>query len=948
MAEELAGLGVGSWTLEVPARTLHASPELCRVLGSNLDPASLPTLEAWARLVHRADRARFMAELDAALASRQAHLEQRLRIVRPDGAVREILNRATLACDERGEPVRLRGVSVDLTGETPRSVAASSDSRRLADAMPHLVWTSDPTGEVDYCNSRIADYHPSARLGGTSYRWQALVHPDELAATGVAWQEALRRQSTYTFEHRLLLADGSWRWHLSRAVPARDAQGCIVGWYGTATDIHALKSAELTATNELEQLEAIYRAAPVGLCLLDRDLRFVRINEALADINGRPVSEHLGRSAWEIVPAMRSAAEPALAQVLATGRPAINVEIAGETPREPGVERRWLEQFYPIAARDGTVTHIGVICEEVTERRRIEAALRESEGRLRAVFAGIDEGFCLCEMIVDGGGRAVDYRFLEVNPLFEAMTGLHNAVGRTALELLPDLERHWVDTYARVGLGRESLRFENGSATMGRWFDVFATPVEPHGRFAIVFKDTTTAKAATEALAESEARFRNVADTAPAMLWITGVDLKTTFLSRGWYDYTGQAPDEALGFGWLPMIHPDDRAETRRRYVEAAGRREPFNLDYRLRRADGQYRWVIDAGRPRVDASGTFAGFVGSVIDVHERKEAEERQALLMREVDHRAKNALAVVQSVIRLTRADNPQDFVAIIEGRIGAIAHAHTLLAESSWTSASLRRLLERELAAYGLERIELSGEDVVLHPEAAQPFALALHELATNAAKYGALSQPAGRLQLSWRQDEAARGLRLTWREAGGPAVQPPTRLSFGSTLIGLAVRDQVGGTVEKTWHPQGLVCELLIPRTRLAAPSPLPRTVTASARSAARVLVVEDDMLIALDIVEMLSRSGHEVIGPASGVAEALDILADQPVDAAILDANLGGAMATAIAERLDALQVPFIVATGYGTLPGGGFVGQPLMLSKPFTTEELRNALAAALARRAS
>ena len=497
-----------------------------------------------------------------------------------------------------------------------------------------------------------------------------------------------------------------------------------------------------------------------------------------------------------------------------------------------------------------------------------------------------------------------------------------------------------------MGLGRESLRFENGSATMGRWFDVFATPVEPHGRFAIVFKDTTANKAATEALAESEARFRNVADTAPAMLWITGVDLKTTFLSRGWYDYTGQPQEEALGFGWLPMIHPEDREETRRRYVEAAGRREPFNLDYRLRRADGQYRWVIDAGRPRFDGGGTFTGFVGSVIDVHERKEAEERQTLLMREVDHRAKNALAVAQSVIRLTRADDPQDFVTVIEGRIGAIAHAHTLLAESSWTSASLRRLLERELAAYGLERIGFLGEDVVLHPESAQPLALAIHELATNAAKYGALSHPAGRLQLSWRQDHAAPGLRLTWRETGGPAVQPPARLSFGSTLIALAVREQIGGTVEKTWHREGLICELFIPKTRLAASSPQPPDVTPTAGQAARVLVVEDDMLIALDIVEMLKRFGHEVVGPASGVAEALDILAGRPVDAAVVDANLNGVMATAVTERLDALRVPFIVATGYGTLPEPGFAGQPILLNKPFSAEALREAVATLLARR--
>jgi len=136
-----------------------------------------------------------------------------------------------------------------------------------------------------------------------------------------------------------------------------------------------------------------------------------------------------------------------------------------------------------------------------------------SEDRFKAVFTAIDEGFCLCEMVVDDDGRPVDYRFLDTNPLFESMTGLTDAVGRTALELVPDLEAEWIATYARAGLGRERIRFEQGSEAMGRWFDVFTMPVEPHGHFAIVFKDETEKRRAQLAALESEERYRLLAET---------------------------------------------------------------------------------------------------------------------------------------------------------------------------------------------------------------------------------------------------------------------------------------------------------------------------------------------------------------------------------------------------------------------------------------------------
>ncbi len=172
-------------------------------------------------------------------------------------------------------------------------------------------------------------------------------------------------------------------------------------------------------------------------------------------------------------------------------------------------EFRWaIDSAAPRFAPGGEfLGYVGSVI-DVTERRRAEEALRESEARFRTLFSSIDQGYCLCEIVLDDDGRPVDYRFLEANPLFETMTGLHGAVGRTALELVPDLEPSWVETYGAVALGDGPRRFEQGSEAMGRFFDVFATPVEPHGRFALVFDDVTERKRTEEALRDSEAAER--------------------------------------------------------------------------------------------------------------------------------------------------------------------------------------------------------------------------------------------------------------------------------------------------------------------------------------------------------------------------------------------------------------------------------------------------------
>ena len=198
----------------------------------------------------------------------------------------------------------------------------------------------------------------------------------------------------------------------------------------------------------------------------------------------------------------------------------------------------------------------------------------------------------------------------------------------------------------------------------------------------------------------------------------------------------------------------------------------------------------------------------------------------MTREVDHRARNVLAVVQAALRLTPKDDPVAYARAVEGRVAALGRAHTILAAGKWKSGPLRALVEAELAAFqpaekvpapAEQRVAVEGPDLALAPEAVQALSMAIHELATNAAKYGALSAPEGRVSVSWKLDRALSQLVLTWRERGGPRVaDTPARRGFGSRVIEATVKNQLGGTVERAWDEQGLVCIMTVPVARVLA------------------------------------------------------------------------------------------------------------------------------------
>ncbi|MGX9962813.1 sensor histidine kinase [Roseomonas sp. F4] len=389
-------------------------------------------------------------------------------------------------------------------------------------------------------------------------------------------------------------------------------------------------------------------------------------------------------------------------------------------------------------------------------------------------------------------------------------------------DLLPMVDK----ALAGVSTWRENLHLvlhRNGYPE-DCWYTFSYSPVhDDEDRIAGMFctcMETTGQVIAERALRENEGRFRALLDAAPAMMWVTDRQGNCTHLNRSWYSFTGQTEVTGLGQGWLDAVHPEDRHRAAISFARAFTAREACNLDYRVRRADGQWRWAIDAAHPRLDEAGQYLGHVGSVLDITDRRAAEERQTLLAREVDHRAKNVLAVVQAALRLTRAPDVPSFTRALEGRVSALARAQTLLSNDRWIGADLAALLRGELAPFlGEEdasrpRARLDGPAVMLPAAMTQPLTMLVHELATNAVKHGALSVEAGRLLVSWRVADDV--LHLTWAEQDGPEIAAaPRRQGFGSRVLEATARGQLGGRIGLDWRRDGLVCTFALPMRREA-------------------------------------------------------------------------------------------------------------------------------------
>lgn len=333
---------------------------------------------------------------------------------------------------------------------------------------------------------------------------------------------------------------------------------------------------------------------------------------------------------------------------------------------------------------------------------------------------------------------------------------------------------------------------------------------------------------AAEALAGSERRYRALAEAGAIIVFQAGQDGRITAV-EGWAAFTGRDPAELIGSpdAWLDAVVREDRARVEAGWKGALAGRRAFDAEFRMRTAAGAARWcrVRAVTVPGPPTAPDAIEWIAVMEDIDARRRAEEVRLLLAREVNHRARNMLAVVQAVVRLTRTSEPETYAAAVSARIEALGRAHDLLAQREWGEVRLEELAEGELAAWlsprpgDAGRVRLDGPSLPLPTAAVQPMAIALHELATNAAKYGALSNAAGTVDLRWRlAGEEGATLQLTWAEQGGPELNgPPAQGGFGTRVIDASIRDQLHGSVQRHWQRGGLVCEISLPFERAHAP-----------------------------------------------------------------------------------------------------------------------------------
>ncbi len=570
------------------------------------------------------------------------------------------------------------------------------------------------------------------------------------------------------------------------------------------------------------------KSALVGSFAYDVGTDMLRISDGYAAIHGFPnETKEIARSRWlaGVHPEDRARVDELRSRAFSARSREYSADFRIV---RPGGEVRWIEGRAFVAYReDGSPQRVAGVNIDVTERKRAEAALEEGRARYRALYDDNPSMY----FTVDAVGTV-----LSVNEFGAHQLGYTPAelVGQSVLGMIHEGDREdarrWLASAAENAgtiATTEMRKVRRDGSTM--WVRKVARAVQGFGGQAliIVCEDITERKKAELALAEREAQLGLAGKAARVGSFV--VDYATLLIqtSPGFAAIHGLAEEteELTCEEWRAHVLPDDlaRFEALRSRVFAEQRRE-LNMEYRIVCADGEARWVESRGLVSYDGDGHPTRLVGVHIDITERKRAEDQQRRLLAELDHRVKNVLATVQAVAAQTlqASSSMEHFVAALDGRIRSMGSTHELLSHRRWLGIPLAELVERELAPYTIGyNTEIGGPEVMLNAEACQALAMVLHELVTNAAKYGALSVPSGRVSFRWRlplNGSAGDRLVLTWRETGGPLVVPPSKSGYGMDVVRSVIPYELGGTVEHVLAPEGARCQMEIALAQLSGGS----------------------------------------------------------------------------------------------------------------------------------
>src|SRR5580700_4746505 len=493
--------------------------------------------------------------------------------------------------------------------------------RLVIDTTPAMIHSARPDGYLDFFNKRWLEYLGVSLDDLLGWRWTSVIHPDDVAPLVDRWQTSLATGKPFEAEARLRRADGEYRLTLHRKVPLRDETGKTVKWYGSVIDIEDRRRAEEEVKSSVERYRVIVEAASDAVISMDETGGILLANPATARIFGYDPAELIGKPLTVLMPEfMRKLHEAGFRRYLATGERHLNWQGAEVTALRKNEQEFPVEVSFGEMTRNGHKVFTGFI-RDISEKKRAEDELRRQKELFQKIFENIP-------VIIAFRGQ--DRRIETVNPEFERAVGwtLKEIRGQNldiyalffpdpdsrqmALDLMAESTGEWNDLKVSVKDGRvidvatTFLRLSDGS-TLG------------------IGQDITERKRAEAELRESEARFRLVADSAPVLIWMSGTDKLCTYFNKPWLDFTGRSLEQELGNGWAEGVDPEDLQRCLDTYIQSFDRRVAFRMEYRLRRHDGEYRLVSDIGVPRFIPDGSFAGYIGSCIDVTEQRRAEEQ-----------------------------------------------------------------------------------------------------------------------------------------------------------------------------------------------------------------------------------------------------------------------------------------------------------------------------------
>jgi PAS domain S-box-containing protein len=418
--------------------------------------------------------------------------------------------------------------------------------------------------------------------------------------------------------------------------------------------------------------------------------------------------------------------------------------------------------------------------------------------------------------------------------------------------------------------------------------------------------------------------------------------------------HTG-VPERQRFDAFIELMHPDDRDAARVYFGDAHLADTTTEIEFRVKGTRG-VAWILARARAFKNGEGAVPRVLGTLLDITDRKSTESHQQLLMAELDHRVKNILANVAAIARLSSSNavSIKAFSSALDGRIHAMSAAHDLLRQSSWTGVDLHELVQGALEPYRSRtdnEITVEGERLRLTSKFAQSMALVLHELVTNAVKHGALSASGGKVAVNWSRIPGSDGdrIKFAWKERSGPSCIAPNRNGFGLAVIRSAA-SECGGQAEMSFAPCGFEFGFegeLSSRTLMVGPRHIAIIPNARTRatvsdaapvSGCKILVIEDEALIAMQLKLDLESDGHVVVGPFGKLSEALRAAHEDNFDIALIDINLGADNSAPIAEILDRRSIPFAFTTGYNDLI---FLPPALReyprLTKPYNPGDVKN-----------